>query len=681
MTQTPMTHRNTLLQLGFAVLVLIAVVAIAYAFVRSEPGTELEVVAATTTTTSTVPDEVNIGETGTGSLVDIETQGDVPPVNGDRTDEDGGDFDGFGDAAAESFFAGDGRLVVHSPDGFGALAWTSDGIVARRSANAVVWKETSTSGLPDNGNPRGLTLAGDRFIVLFEEWPSYPEGEEPFFFDGVEMPELQLAISPDLLSWELSPLPSIETNYEYGASVSTAGFAATDSRVAALMSVYPFPPNEHRILFDAGVLTEAELRSYCGLSWESFDTNEPVVIYTCDYSAEERVFEEFEARMQKAETEEERLAIELEYETSWAEPGKTEIATIEPGTPLYNELVAAYRSEEQLDVTSLVISGPIGGPYTITELHVPGNPGAIVAADGRFVAVFSDYERSQAWILRSSDGQNWDPPISLDIGVEEGIYDIDASDSLIVATGNDRNGTALVLTSTDAGVTWVRQTFGDGLYESWSYAVSGPAGVALWVDGSTEPYPEFALPDLSMENDGYTLTMKFGEDRLVLTGPDGATIYDLDSLTAAMDGQLPEIARQEGESVVIFSDPNSGDDLVSFSEQDFEEAYRETEPFEPDEFVEPLRARELWFSGDGSSWTKLAFDPPAESENSYATLAAVGDDEVLVSLTTWFEPPARLMVFEEEGRDPTDAEIAELDSWFAENDGGTQIEWIRIEVG
>ncbi len=143
--------------------------------------------------------------------------------------------------------------------------------------------------------------------------------------------------------------------------------------------------------------------------------------------------------------------------------------------------------------------------------------------------------------------------------------------------------------------------------------------------------------------------------------------------------------REDAGDIVTFLDPDTGDDLVSYSEEDLERAYVDGAEAVNELYDEPPRARELWFTGDGVDWRRL--ESPAvestatETSNSYVQLAAVGDDEVLVTVTTWLTPPPELYAFEEEGREPTDAEVAALDEWFASSDGGNQVEWYRIPIG
>ena len=140
----------------------------------------------------------------------------------------------------------------------------------------------------------------------------------------------------------------------------------------------------------------------------------------------------------------------------------------------------------------------------------------------------------------------------------------------------------------------------------------------------------------------------------------------------------------------IWLNPENGEDLVTFTSSDidavFEEIFSEQDfgvnedDFDVNEdFVEPPRAKELWFSADGISWTLLQSEELSFTQDGYSGLAGVGDDEVLIRTETSVEPPAELFGFEAELRDPTDEEIAALDAWFAQSQQDS-IEWTAIPV-
>ena len=167
-------------------------------------------------------------------------------------------------------------------------------------------------------------------------------------------------------------------------------------------------------------------------------------------------------------------------------------------------------------------------------------------------------------------------------------------------------------------------------------------------------------------------------------------IHDSISEDAFLAGGIENVVRFGGQfdEDTIWLDPVTGEDLVTVTAADIEAVVNPLLDSGPDfatDFVEPDRASELWFSPDGVTWTlldKVEISP----QDSFTALAAVGDDEVLVvteSFEPFQEPPSELLQFEQEGREPTDEELAALDEFFAESDfeqaGGTT--WRSIPVG
>ena len=76
-------------------------------------------------------------------------------------------------------------------------------------------------------------------------------------------------------------------------------------------------------------------------------------------------------------------------------------------------------------------------------------------------------------------------------------------------------------------------------------------------------------------------------------------------------------------------------------------------------------------------WILIDADLPA-GPTTWATIEAVGDDEILVRTEVSSEPPEELFAFDIEGREPTEEELEALDLWYAEN--GNLSEIISIPV-
>ncbi len=677
-----------------AALVLSAVILATYLAVRPDSESEVETaVPETTVAPSDVggDDAVEPAPSDGGGSDPVTPTPIVPPrpLGGDTTDEVSALNGGF---AHDSDFGGGIGTVVHGPQGFARLSWERAGLVAQVSADGVEWSEASVTGLPERSNVRVLTRTDSQYVAVVEQYPEYDEDSEPFFFDDYEAPAHFLATSTDMTNWSVSPLPTIEpvTESEYGTSVGLVDAAVGDSGLVAVFSLYPQGPNELRLLFDAGIIGEDDFDTYCGLSWESFDAGEAVSVYSCDYEQFEEEMIELEERAASAESGEEIEAIETEFERF--APEQTEIATIEAGTDLWLELETIFTGPLRADVATVVLAGPLGGPYETRQLEEASGPSSgpssIVATDDGFIVLFTEFGEfegpgpgeTSSRIIRSSDGLSWSGPDT--ITTAGGVWDMEASGSLVVATGGDDEGQPLTLVSTDSGTTWTRSDLGRDLYGAWVVARGGPAGMALGIEGATEPYPTFPMPTLRAVSDGYVVELRFEEDVMFLYGPDGEVIHEVPELGSALGSpEVPGVLREDPGDAITFLDPETGEDLVTFTEEDVEEQFAEaTSDIDEMPIEEPPRERQLWFSTDGLSWTELDAPDVDLEGNSYSELAAVGDDEVLVSVTTWIEPPQELFAFEMEEREPTEAEMDALDEWFAENEGGSRVEWIRIPV-
>ncbi|MCY3910549.1 MAG: hypothetical protein OXF99_03495 [bacterium] len=114
----------------------------------------------------------------------------------------------------------------------------------------------------------------------------------------------------------------------------------------------------------------------------------------------------------------------------------------------------------------------------------------------------------------------------------------------------------------------------DGIGRVVDLAV-GPAGVAA-VGIQEPPYTasegEFALPDVRIEKDGYELRYNELEGGITLwdlTGDDAVYVFDAETLQS--EGQpegTREVENEKGLLVVEFLDPESGDVLVAFSDEE-----------------------------------------------------------------------------------------------------------------
>jgi hypothetical protein len=578
------------------------------------------------------------------------------------------------------------NAVVFADGQFVALGYSGNGPTLRTSTDGIEWTEMPFPAT-EGSNVSQLAEYDGTFVAIIEQWED-SEDEGRNFFGPVDGPTQHLASSTDLVDWTLTELPKAADSADGAIYTGVNGLAIDASGVIILTQSHSEGPNEMQILFDAGILVEADLERYCGIRVD--DEGEPFEVQLCGdgdgrvgdvggFSEEQ--YEKLMERYDAAETQEERLAIGAEFEELQSSSHEGEVvAVINPDDPLYAELGELYFGRHEEDLPDVnVLSGPVTGPFSSSSLPAEGYPTGLVSSNGTFFTLIENWTEAgnAAQILSSDDGTTWSAVGTLPQNLSGQLSAV--GDALFVVGGNEQGPQAF--SSSDAGVTWAEATIPTELFGAYPQIVSGPAGAIALVQGSTEATPEYGPEGpIVVTRDGYTLTLSYGPDRetVTLAGPDGVVIYELSEAEMYGDGDADGIVRTSPfTGTPTFLDPETGDDMVTFTDEDFEKAYGSIER----DFEEPDFETEIWFSTDGSSWTQIVDDRLENSNNSGISPVAVGDDEAIFVKHTWVEPPAEIFVFEEEGREPTEAEIAVLEAWERDADGGQQTEYIRIDLG
>ncbi|NNE96152.1 MAG: exo-alpha-sialidase [Acidimicrobiales bacterium] len=575
-------------------------------------------------------------------------------------------------AAPSSSRFGGGEMMVEGPHGvvfdgerFVSLGHGPDGPSVLTSEDGIDWTSTPIEGLPRNTYANRLVERDGVFALIGEQWD---DSEATRFFEP-SAPTFYLGYSSDLANWTFSELPIVSAENTHS---SIAGLGLTDSGVVVITQEYPTGPDEVRILFEAGILTEAHLGNYCGLN---FTADDRIEVQLCDH--EEEFFEEpDEARMAQleerwlaAETDEEREAIRAELESLWGEPDVEVLAVIEPDEPLHAELFSIYHAEWYEVPKAQTLSGPIDGPFTSSPLPFEGHIGNVVQTQGRLV-VTAWNERGSTTILSSTDGVDWS---SVSVPTSAGGEVWGGGDVLLFRSHDETGGSGL-FSSWDGGDSWTPADIPTSLFNTYPEVMSGPAGLVAVVNGAVEPFDYPEPRAVTVTRDGYSLTTDFaGEnEQSVLTGPDGEVIYTLTPEEMYSD-ESDRVRMNPFSGTPSFLDPETGELLVSFRSEDYEAAYSEWEEIP---FIEPEYATEVFYSNDGVEWLRLD-DPALMVEfTGHVSPIAVGDDEAV--FVKHVGPPAELFAFEEEGREPTDEELAALEQWEMQTGGGMQ--YIRVEL-
>ncbi len=187
----------------------------------------------------------------------------------------------------------------------------------------------------------------------------------------------------------------------------------------------------------------------------------------------------------------------------------------------------------------------------------------------------------------------------------------------------------------------------------------GPAGIAMVAIPGGASDPIGAFPELRLVQDGYEMRYNEPEGGLTLWDLEAdAAVYEFSFKSLRGDsppeGVRPVEDQSGGSGFLIFEDPETGDDLVTFNLDDLDALLRQSLPDPADEPTPPLiqpTQPERWmgWSIDGSAWgwqTMSNAFQLTDSEAEYADVQlAVGTHFVL----------ARVDVFEAEPSDATSA--------------------------
>ena len=310
----------------------------------------------------------------------------------------------------------------------------------------------------------------------------------------------------------------------------------------------------------------------------------------------------------------------------------------------------AYESNQSL--VHLFFSD--GGP---TEL-VAEYPGWILmgysSSDG-FHLVVADSERGHS--LTSPDGRQWNRTI-VDFDVHTlsrdtmwtkeqtgGEYRIERFDGVY--------GPGPALTIPD-GISWIVDL------------AVGPAGIAavaypettlenglLEDDIFENDFDDYSLPSVSVEKDGYELRYNEPENGITLWGLSTDTaVYVFGPET--LESETPpegsrEVEGDDGTQLVVFEDPETGADLVTFTVDELMSALDAGDSSSPTSILSNQFEQSVGWSEDGTDWVwqspAEAFGLPesAEDKNSVTEIeVAVGQDFVIAKVHIFELPPIGL---------------------------------------
>ena len=494
-----------------------------------------------------------------------------------------------------------------------------------------------------------------------------------------------LATSTDGTNWETADLPEIEL--DPGAFEYIVGSATSGDQVVALVSIDPgyFDPNW--LLFEEGLITEDQLDNFCDITFDG--EGSPIVVSVCDLEALYEAEEAFWAAIDIPDISQDevaRLSEEFYALQEMLLQGE-EILRLEPGDELYDELAAGFLARPR----AVALAGTAGSAFQVVDVPGIAHPNAVVGTEAGFLVTGYDEDFGALVVLQSTDGLTWSSAERAQELADEvalanaGQLELVANEDVTLAVvyefaSGDESVDTRVLVSDDLGDTWEENAIPTELFGTYAQTVAGPAGFATLLEGTVEP-AELGPDLIEIEREGFVMQWRVSRDRIRLSSADGTLIHEPVQFEDIWEtGEIAGVVRlSRNGNNVVWLDPETGEDLVVFSLNALDNAYFAAidEFYAEEEFEPVVVAAELWFSADGETWELLeAFDPEPNVDQS-ASLVAVGDDEVLVSVQSWMIPTDDLFAFEEEGRDPTAAEIQAIDDFFENAD---RSDLVRVEV-
>ena len=612
---------------------------------------------------------------------DEETSSD-DATEGDTADGDGeattamADDDPFAveEAMATEFFGGGLSAAIFDGERFVSLSMNNAGWALRTSIDGVDWEESPVTGIPADGYASWLEFHDGTYVAFGD---SYDEGNGSTSW---------VVTSTDGTTWSVADLPAA------GDNTSIVGATVSNDGVLILRTEFNDSFGDGAdLLLELGLIEDYD--SFCG--FDQFEPGGEIMIYVCNFEEFDDVAiddgdfgptdEEIQALSEAydaATSDEERAAVEKQLEELWNESVPQEdFVSVQPGEPGFDQLQELIAAQNDRSMPMTTITGPFGGPFTeADEFIADGYSNGLVSIDaGIFTAIdtFDEETFRSMTTVYSWTGSDW-----VDVGeLPEGLNgQLHGLDDMLLFSGSDDFGQSRALTSTN-GITWVDSGLESDINGGYTQFISGEAGVVAitmgYEDGGFPGGPTNEVA--TIDKDGFVLELSLFSGEATLSDSAGLVIYELDSAwEPGPDSDIARINPISGD--ITFLDPETGDDLLLVTSAEIEEAFGfDDQDFSDEDFVEPDQLTEVHFSVDGTSWELLEIAQLATvSPNTQVIPVAVGDDEAIFSLHSYEEPPAELLEFEVEGREPTEEEIDALESF----DGGAGANtYIRVPLG
>ena len=490
---------------------------------------------------------------------------------------------------------GDGRVLARAwslEDCRGELIPASGQVFV--TSNGIDWTEVP---MPDGLRPDLVNTSGDRWIVAGQQSDCGPFGYAPFelwssrvFFSddqGAIWTELVYDIGPD-------PVPSSPWMVEQSAVIEAL---MSGSRI--VLAVINFETiDAQALLEDRGLLPEGHIAAFWGT------TRDGKAEFTLLSSPDPEDPAALPGDEQHLELSVDELGLTPDEQAKLDSLGNSRISVLtSDGSTV--ELVAQY---DGLGATGFATGGGF-------ELTIVG-------------------ER-ELLVLTSADGLTWSeqqsswadhPGSTVVAGATVWRTVSDRSDGFSVERGDDGQTPATVATF-------------EGLVPAGE-PVAGPAGAMLTAfvaGGGTDGGTGGPMPEGRVAKDGYELRYNEPEGGVTLWDlTEDAPVYEFGPEDVASD-TVPDGVREidDDESfAVVFEDPETGGDLVTFTDDDLSPIFEATMPYDTYESPEQW----LGWSADGSLWgwqTLVDAFGIDDDEGEPWVQLAVGGDFVIAQVQTF----------------------------------------------
>ena len=250
-----------------------------------------------------------------------------------------------------------------------------------------------------------------------------------------------------------------------------------------------------------------------------------------------------------------------------------------------------------------------GGPAELVAEYPGWATKGYGADDGFHLTLIDDQGE---WLLTSPNGRQWHQSLLVDRdGVSFGqVYAYSGSHQQTIWTAGETGSDYRVERSEGVYAPPLVAEYPDGIRYVDRMAV-GPAGIAVTAEAGD--FPDFGnTPELRLAKDGYELRYNQPVGGFTLWDlSEDVPVYEFDSETLHGDtppqGLRPVEDDSGGNGYLIFEDPETGDDLVTFNLDDLEAALLDSLPDPDDESTSPpiqSQRPERWvgWSTDGSAW-------------------------------------------------------------------------------